>query len=210
MIDAKSHWEAVYRDMSPLEVSWYQQEPTLSLELIRRSGVAHVAPIIDVGGGASVLVDRLLAAGYTELSVLDIAARSLDCARQRLGAAAGQTDWIEADITTFRPSHMYALWHDRAVFHFLTGKADRARYVETLHLALQPGGHLIIAAFAIGGPEKCSGLDIVQYDADKLLAELGSGFELMETRPEAHTTPAGGEQRFNYFRLIKEPYAGAA
>lgn len=210
MTDRKSHWESIYRDKSPLEVSWYQQEPALSLELIRRSGVAHDAPVIDVGGGASVLVDRLLAAGYRELSVLDISARSLDCARQRLGAAAGQIDWIEADITAFSPSHTYALWHDRAVFHFLTEKADRARYAEVLHQALRPEGQLIIAAFAIGGPEKCSGLDIVQYDADKLLAELGPGFELVETRAEAHVTPAGGEQEFSYFRFIKGPPNSAA
>lgn len=210
MSDRKAHWEAIYRDKSPLEVSWYQQEPALSLELIRRSGVGLDAPIIDVGGGASVLVDRLQAAGYTKLSVLDLSAQALTCARRRLGSAAEHIDWIEADITDFQPPRQYALWHDRAVFHFLTDAADRARYVEVLQRALSPGGHLIIAAFAIGGPEKCSGLDIVQYDADKLLAALGPGFELVETRAEAHITPAGGEQQFNYFRFIKGPRSSAA
>ncbi|RRQ22143.1 class I SAM-dependent methyltransferase [Thiohalobacter thiocyanaticus] len=210
MTDRKSHWEAIYRDKSPLEVSWYQQEPALSLELIRHSGIAHDAPIIDVGGGASVLVDRLQAAGYTNLSVLDISTQALACARRRLGMAAEHIDWIEADITAFSPSCNYALWHDRAVFHFLTGKVDRVRYVEVLHRALPPGGQLIIAAFAIGGPEKCSGLDIIQYDADRLLAELGPGFELVETRHEAHLTPAGGEQKFSYFRFIKGAQDSAA
>jgi len=203
MIDAKSHWEAVYRDRSPLEVSWYQQEPTLSLELIRRSGVAHDAPIIDVGGGASVLVDRLLAAGYTKLSVLDISARALACARQRLGAASGRIDWIEADITAFRPSHTYALWHDRAVFHFLTEAGDQRQYVNALDQSVEPGGHVIIAAFAIGGPEKCSGLDIVQYDSGKLMGVLGTQFELLETLTEDHRTPGGKSQKFIYFLARK-------
>lgn len=204
MTDRKAHWEAIYRDKSPLEVSWYQQEPKLSLELIRRSRVAHDAPIIDVGGGASMLVDRLLAAGYTELSALDISGRSLACARQRLGATAARIDWIEADITAFQPSHPYALWHDRAVFHFLTEAGDRRQYIRVLARSLEPGGHAIIAAFAIGGPEKCSGLDIVQYDADRLMRELGREFELVETLTEDHHTPGGRSQKFIYF-LVRKP-----
>ena len=201
MIDRKSHWESIYRDRSPLEVSWYQQEPALSLELIRQAGVAPEAPIIDVGGGASVLVDRLQAQGYTDLSVLDISARALDCARRRLGESADRVEWLEADITAFQPGRRYALWHDRAVFHFLTAADERQRYVQTLHRALVPGGHVIIAAFAIGGPTRCSGLDIVQYDADRLMGELGPGFALQRTRAEAHATPGGSLQQFGYFLL---------
>lgn len=201
--DRKDHWQSIYRDRSPSEVSWYQGEPTLSMELIRSCGLRKDAPLIDVGGGASVLVDRLVLAGFTELSVLDISGLALSRARERLGDAADRVTWIEADITQFTPPRHYALWHDRAVFHFLTDSADRESYIAALNAGLSAGGHLIIAAFAIGGPEQCSGLPIVQYDAAKLQAELGAGFRLLETRQEAHITPAGKTQQFGYFRLVR-------
>lgn len=202
MFDPKSHWETIYRDKSALEVSWYQKEPRLSLELIERTGISKDATIIDVGGGASLLVDYLHNTGYTNLTVLDISASALDCARQRLAEQASMIDWIESDITAYRPSKTFALWHDRAVFHFLTDAVDRQKYVEVLKQSLQPNGHVIIAAFAIGGPDKCSGLNIVQYDANKLQAELGAGFELQEERSETHLTPDNKPQQFGYFRLI--------
>jgi SAM-dependent methyltransferase len=201
MSSRKQHWESVYTDKSPLDVSWYQTEPRMSLELIDASGVDKQAPVIDVGGGASVLVDWLLAAGYRKPAVLDISGRALEHARQRLGQSAAGVEWFEADITEFRAPHPFALWHDRAVFHFLTDAGDRRRYVDTLKRALTPDGHVIIAAFAIGGPTRCSNLDIVQYDAAKLGAELGAELTLIEERSENHRTPAGKDQLFGFFRF---------
>lgn len=200
-MNRKAHWENVYHTRSPLEVSWYQREPQLSLQLIDASGVAADAGIIDVGGGASVLVDRLLDHGYSRLGVLDISGAALAHARERLGGRAGEVDWFEADVTSFRAERSFGLWHDRAVFHFLTDAGDRAAYVKTLEATLAPHGHVIIATFAPGGPAMCSGLDIVQYDADKLCGELGAGFELVEQRSEMHHTPADKDQAFNFFRL---------
>ena len=165
MTSRKEHWQNIYSEKSASDVSWYQAEPQLSLDLIRASGIGSDEAIIDVGGGASVLVDRLYGSGYSKLSVLDISGNALASARNRLGVIAENIEWIEDDITEFQPTHRYALWHDRAVFHFLTDKSDREKYVDVLEHALLPAGHLIIAAFAIGGPVKCSGLDIVQYDA---------------------------------------------
>ena len=203
MFDRKKHWQHIYNEKTPLDVSWYQEEPALSLELIHRTGVLKEEPIIDVGGGASVLVDYLCKEGFTNLAVLDISGNALFSAKNRLGDSAGRIAWYEADITEFIPPHQFSLWHDRAVFHFLTDKPDREKYVEVLNLALRPGGYLIIAAFAIGGPEKCSGLEIVQYDSTKLREELGEGFELVEERNEVHITPANKKQEFVYFRFKK-------
>ncbi len=203
MTGGKEHWERVYSDKPPLQVSWYQQEPAVSLRLIAHCGLAKDAPIIDVGGGASVLVDRLLDAGYSRLAVLDIAPRSLAFARTRLAARAQQVEWIEADVTQFVPRHTYTLWHDRAVFHFLSRAEQRRQYSAALHQALPAGGYLVLAAFAVGGPTQCSGLRVVQYDAEKLLAELGGEFELVEQTAETHLTPAGTEQLFCYFRLSR-------
>lgn len=195
-MDRKEHWENVYQTKSPLEVSWYQREPEVSLALIDRARISRDAPIIDVGGGASVLVDRLLARGFEKIAVLDVSAKALAHAKARLAERAGSVQWLEADVTQFRPPQRFHLWHDRAVFHFLTHPADRRAYVKALTDGLAPGGHLIIATFAIGGPTKCSGLDICQYDAARMGAELGPGFELMEEVGETHATPAGKEQRF--------------
>ena len=199
MNDRKRHWQQIYRGKSPREVSWFQKKPERSLALIRRSGVDLSAPIIDVGGGASTLAEHLLREGYTRISVLDISRQALECARERLGKKAAAIEWIEADVTEFRPLHDYALWHDRAVFHFLTEEADRVRYVEVLKQTLSEGGYLVVAAFAIGGPETCSGLAIVQYDAQKLMKQLGDAFELLDHQEELHRTPKGGEQKFCYF-----------
>lgn len=203
MTDRKRHWEQVYTNKSSLEVSWYQVEPRLSLELIRNSGISKDAPLIDVGGGASLLVDRLQAEGYRQLAVLDISGAALNVARLRLGAKATAIEWYETDVTQFKAPHPFNLWHDRAVFHFLTATEDRQRYLEVLKRTLVPGGHVIIAAFAIGGPTRCSGLEIVQYDAAKLSAELGPNFHLEEHQTEIHLTPSGKEQLFGYFRLRK-------
>ena len=204
MSDRKEHWENVYKDKSPLEVGWYVNEPVLSLQLIANTQVALNSPIIDVGGGASVLVDHLCDKGYNNLSVLDISANALACVKDRLGDRADKIEWYDDDVTCFNPPHQFAVWHDRAVFHFLKDEPDRRSYVDVLKRALEPKGHVIIAAFAIGGPTQCSGLDIVQYDAEKLQAELGEGFELLEERSELHITPSNKEQKFAYFRFIRK------
>lgn len=205
MFDRKKHWEQVYGSKSPFEVSWHQAEPVLSLRLIKDAGIESDAAIIDVGGGASNLVDRLCKAGYRDLSVLDISAKALEHVRLRLNDAPCEVQLFEEDITRFKPPRQFELWHDRAVFHFLTSQEDRDCYVEVLKKALKPGSHLVIMAFATGGPLKCSGLDIVQYDTDKLMAALGEDFELVEEGAEVHTTPAGGKQKFAFFRLVYMP-----
>ena len=204
MSDRKEHWENVYKDKSPLEVSWYVNEPVLSLQLIANTQVASNSPIIDIGGGASVLVDHLCDKGYNNLSVLDISANALACAKDRLGDRAGKVGWYDDDVTCFEPPQQFSVWHDRAVFHFLKDESDRRSYVDVLKNALEPKGHVIIAAFAIGGPTQCSGLDIVQYDAEKIQAELGDDFELLEEKSELHITPSNKEQKFAYFRFIRK------
>jgi len=204
MFDRKSHWQNIYQDKSALDVSWYQKEPALSLKLIRNTKTIKDEFIIDVGGGASVLVDHLHEEGFTHLAVLDISGNALISAKKRLGSIANSIEWFEADITQFSAPHQFSVWHDRAVFHFLTEKADRKKYIETLNHTLKLGGHLIIAAFSIGGPEKCSGLDIIQYDSKKLTKELGDNFILLEEQSEIHLTPANKEQSFVYFHFMKE------
>jgi len=203
-MNRKAHWDEVYSNKSPLEVSWYQKEPALSLQLIENTGISTHAAIIDIGGGASILVDRLNERGYQHLAVLDISGNALAHAKKRLASSVDHIEWFESDITAFQSPHQFDLWHDRAVFHFLTTATDRKHYVATLQHTLKPGGHLIMAAFAIGGPSKCSGLDIVQYDAEKLLTELGSDFTLIEENSEVHVTPTEKAQQFAYFRFVKE------
>ena len=202
MSGRKAHWENVYHNNSPLKVSWYQKEPVLSLQLIHNAGIALDAPIMDVGGGASLLVDYLCEEGYTNIEVLDIAATALAHAKERLKDKACGVEWHNTDVVNFVPPRNYSLWHDRAVFHFLTEKTDREKYISVVKQALQPGGHLIIMAFAIDGPVRCSGLEIVQYDAEKLMAELGEGFKLVEEGHETHQTPAGSIQKFAYFHFV--------
>lgn len=150
------------------------------------------------------MVDCLCEEGYTHIGVLDISKKALAHAQKRLGDKANGVEWYEEDITLFRPPHQFSLWHDRAVFHFLTDESDRSKYLDVLKAALKPNGHLVIAAFAIGGPTQCSGLDIVQYDAEKLMAELGEDFELIEVANELHKTPANKEQKFTYFHFIRK------
>ena len=204
MTERKEHWERIYSAKAPEAVSWYQREPVLSLQLIQNSSLRKDDPIIDVGGGASVLVDHLLEQGYTRLAVLDISSTSLAYARYRLGERARDVEWFTTDVTAFVPPHQFALWHDRAVFHFLTEAEDRKKYVAVLKQTLRPGGYLILAAFALHGPTKCSGLDVVQYDAEKLLKELGDQFVIVEERNETHVTPDRKEQLFSWFHLVRK------
>lgn len=203
-MDRKLHWEQVYAQKQPTEVSWFQPRPEYSLRLIAASGVDKSQPIIDMGGGASRLVDNLLDEGYRDISVLDISAAALQHTRVRLGARAAQVSWIEADATAFEPPKFYALWHDRAVFHFLTDPADRQAYRQRLARGLRSGGHLIIATFALDGPEKCSNLPVQRYSPEALSAELGSDYTLVETLSEGHITPAQKEQRFVYCRFVRK------
>lgn len=197
MTDQREHWNDVYAGQAS-EVSWFQAEPGLSLKLIRRTGVACSAPLIDVGGGASTLVDCLLAGGFTDISVLDIASPGLEQAKARLGERASDASWIVADIATWRPCRTFALWHDRAVLHFLVEPSAQAAYADVLRAAVVPDGWAIVGGFAPGGPVKCSGLSIVQHDAASLGRLFGDDFELVETHGEVHVTPWGAEQAFRY------------
>ncbi len=203
--DGQRHWTDVYQNRATDAVSWYQADPHLSLALIQKAVPETTAAVLDVGAGGSVLVDRLLDAGYSDISVLDIAAPALAQAKARLGGRASKVRWYEADVTAFTPPQQYDLWHDRAAFHFLTEDAAQQRYVAHLRAALKPGGALVIATFAVGGPEKCSGLDIVQYDTMRMQTVLGSAFILREHHEENHETPGGSIQKFAYFLFRYQP-----
>ncbi|KAF0206086.1 MAG: methyltransferase type [Gallionellaceae bacterium] len=198
-MNPKEHWDKVYSSKASDAVSWFQPHAALSLELIKASGTGQDASIIDVGGGASTLVDDLIANGYSDLTVLDLSAAALDAARQRLGAQGNKVNWIEADITRVKlPVKRYDIWHDRAVFHFLTTQKQRDAYVRTVFHSVMPGGHVIIATFAEDGPEQCSGLPVMRYRADDLHDEFGDAFTLLKHQKEAHQTPFGTMQQFVY------------
>lgn len=203
MVDRTGHWENVYATRNAHEVSWYQASPDTSLGLIAKLGLRAIDPIIDVGGGASSLVDHLIDLGYSNLTVLDISTAALAAARNRLGVRADGVRWLAGDITRDGPAGPYRLWHDRAVFHFLTAAEDRRAYVTNLLAAVPPGGHAIIATFAEDGPERCSNLPVCRYSPDRLMTELGERFELVETLREVHVTPAQGEQNFVYCRFCR-------
>ncbi len=191
------HWNAAYLTRGMEGVSWFQAEPTRSLDLIRVLEIAPSTSVIDVGGGASVLVDRLLASGFTDVTLLELSSAALKASRERIGKS-DQVTWLPEDILTWKPDKHYGLWHDRAVFHFLTDPSERQRYLETMWSAIEPGGKLAIATFADDGPEYCSGLPVARYSADDLLAVLGDRFEVQETQRELHTTPAGTTQPFTW------------
>ena len=198
-MDAKAHWEKVYATKTPDAVSWYRRHLDRSLALIERAVHERSASIIDVGGGESTLVDDLLLRGYVNITVLDISQGAIDVTRSRLGSAADQVHWIAADITEFElEPQAYNLWHDRAVFHFLTVPEQRTAYVRQVARSVKPGGHVIISAFGPEGPTKCSGLDVVRYDAESLHREFGVSFRLVESATELHRTPFDTTQQFLY------------
>ena len=200
----KDHWDQVYKNKHHREVSWYQQRPVTSLELINSLSLDDNDEIIDVGGGASTLVDHLISSGHKKVTVLDVSSEALNQARHRLGNHASLVTWINTDITAFKPDNKYTLWHDRAVFHFLTSRDDRESYISALIAATHPGAHVIIAAFSPDGPEKCSGLDIVQYDAEKLTSEFPAMITHVKSTYEAHLTPNGASQHFGYHLFTRQ------
>ncbi len=203
-MQTKDHWEQVYQTKAPATVSWFQAHAEHSLQLIHSTGVKRNAAIIDVGGGASTLVDDLLKNGYHNLTVLDLSGAALNAAKNRLGVLKDKIQWIEADVTQASiPAAHYDIWHDRAVFHFLTLPEERLAYVELVKHSLKSGGHLIIATFAEDGPTKCSGLSVRRYTADELQAEFGTSFTLINHEKKTHQTPSGGVQNFIYcyFRM---------
>jgi len=204
----QAHWENVYTTKGEDEVSWFQQSPAPSLELIAQAGATRKSAIIDIGGGASRLVDSLVEQGFEDVTVLDLSGAALAAAKSRLeshlGASAERVSWIVADATTFEPARAYDIWHDRAAFHFLTDASDRAAYIDRLKRGLKIGGHAIIATFALDGPEKCSGLPVARYDSASLGRTLGATFKLVHTQRHEHATPWESRQNFQFSVFRRE------
>ena len=194
----QAHWEGIYTKKGENEVSWFQENPASSLELIAQIGATPTSAIIDIGGGASRLVDNLVKRGFEDVTVHDLSEAALETAKARLGNDSGQVQWIVADATVWEPLKAYDIWHDRAAFHFLTEQPDRVAYVDRVERALKVGGYAIIATFALDGPERCSGLPIVRYDPVSLGETLGRSFQLVDTRRHTHATPWGTEQSFQF------------
>jgi 2-polyprenyl-3-methyl-5-hydroxy-6-metoxy-1,4-benzoquinol methylase len=198
-MDARTHWEKIYATKAPNQVSWYQPHLETSLALIERAVGDRGAAIIDVGGGESTLVDDLLARGFENVTVLDVSHVAIEATKKRLAERAERVHWLVADISEIElPAAAYDVWHDRAVFHFLTEPEERAAYVRQAARSVKPGGHVIVGTFGPQGPAKCSGLDVVRYDADSLHGEFGRRFRLVESSKELHETPFGTKQQFLY------------
>ena len=196
-MDIKTHWENVYATKAPETVSWYRPHLETSLALIERAVNSQSAPIIDVGGGESTLIDDLLLRGYSNLTVLDVSQAAINLTQQRLGAASRQVQWLVANITNVElQPNAYEAWHDRAVFHFLTTREQRVAYVRQVARAVKSGGHIIVSTFGPEGPTKCSGLEVMRYDAESLHGEFGARFRLVESSKELHRTPFGTTQQF--------------
>ncbi|MGN7736019.1 class I SAM-dependent methyltransferase [Ensifer sp. 22564] len=194
----RAHWDKAYQSKGEAGVSWFEDAPAVSLDLIRRHVTIATASLIDVGGGASRLVDALLDEGMKSVTVLDLSPAALDAARARLGLRADAAHWVAADVTAWRPDRTYDIWHDRAAFHFLTDPDDRAAYIERLTAAVAPGGYAVIATFAPDGPERCSGLPVVRYDPAALAEVIGPSFRLVEHVKHQHTTPWNSTQAFQF------------
>jgi ubiquinone/menaquinone biosynthesis C-methylase UbiE len=199
----QGHWEHVYETKGEREVSWFQESPAPSLELIALAGATPASAIADIGGGASRLVDHLLAQGSRDVTVLDLSAAALAASRERLGRDAERVKWIVADVTTWQPSERYEIWHDRAAFHFLNAPHEQTAYVERLQRALKVGGHAIIGTFALDGPEKCSGLPVTRHSAETIAALLGAGFRLVDSRRHQHVTPWQSAQNFQFSTFVR-------
>lgn len=200
----KNHWERVYKTQSPTEVGWYQAYPERSLKLINDTCAGTDCRIIDVGGGTSELSKYLIDHGYQKLTVLDISGTSINKTKAQLGEKSNNIKWIEADVTRHCFKEQYDIWHDRAVFHFLTEAEERIKYINVLNQALRFNGHLIMATFSLEGPHKCSGLSVARYNPETLQNELGGNFNLVESSIEEHKTPSGATQNFVYCRFIRQ------
>ncbi len=200
-LERQAHWQKVYQTKDEWAVSWFQERPDISLDLIHATGVDPSASIIDIGGGASRLVDALISEEFKALAVLDLSEKALATSKARLGAKGTRVQWIVADVTKWQPSHTYDVWHDRAALHFLTDPQDRAAYVERVAKAVPVGGHVIIGTFALDGPEQCSGLPVIRYDGAALGGLLGPSFELAEELRHDHQTPSGVIQKFQFSRF---------
>jgi hypothetical protein len=209
--ERQTHWENVYTTKSEKEVSWFQETPAPTLELLALIGATSRSAVIDVGGGASRLVDSLVSQGYQDITVLDLSPAALAAAKARIADKADRGQWIAVDVTTWEPSRAYEVWHDRAAFHFLVDPADQTAYRDRLRRALRRGGYAIIGTFAVDGPQMCSGLPVARYDAQSLGALLGPDFVLVDARSHEHVTPRGAKQRFQFstFRLRGENEGGA-
>lgn len=194
----KAHWQGVYTSKKEDSVSWFQKDPVPSLELLALANATNRSAIIDIGGGASRLVDRLVSDGYRDLTVLDLSEAALAVARVRLGPRGDTVNWIAADVTTWEPERLYEVWHDRAAFHFLTETTDQSAYADRLRHGLRPGGYAVIGTFAMDGPEKCSGLPVARHDENSLASILGDSFSLVDSRRREHVTPWGTTQRFQF------------
>lgn len=201
--DRKSHWENIYTNKGPKEVSWYQENPEISLKLIHETGMPLTAPLIDIGGGDSMLVDQLLDKGYTDVTVLDVSAAAIEKAKNRLGERAEKVKWIVTDVAAFRPSRNYSVWHDRAAFHFLTNPQEVAHYCNMVNEHIHSGGNLIIGTFSDKGPLKCSGIPIQQYTAESLSELIGNSFEMLDSFTIDHTTPFETTQNFLFCRFLR-------
>jgi SAM-dependent methyltransferase len=202
--DRKAHWQSVYSTKSENAVSWFEENPAHSLDLISRAGIGQDAAVVDVGGGASRLVDALVARHQAHVSVVDLSSAAFDISRARLPSSAN-VEWIVSDITKWRPDRSYDLWHDRAAFHFLTDASEQAAYVKVMSSALKPGGIAIIGTFAPSGPEKCSGLPVARHDASSLSKIFGPQFELLSSEPYRHVTPWNSVQEFQFSIFAKRP-----
>jgi len=200
-VKRQQHWERVWSRDNPREVGWYQESPAVSLSLVDETGIDRDGRILDVGGGASTLVDGLLDRGFENIEVLDLTDSAFGHSRSRLGTRAERVTWTTEDVTTFRATQPIDLWHDRAVLHFLTKERDRELYIRSLTESLAPAGHVIIATFALDGPRRCSGLKVVRYGPREITALLGGSFQLLEIVHETHLTPGDIKQRFTYFRF---------
>jgi SAM-dependent methyltransferase len=204
-MDTRTHWEKIYSTKAPDAVSWFRPHLETSLALIERVAPDPSASVIDVGGGQSTLIDDLIVRGYKNISVLDISSTALEATRERLGPLAECVHWFISDVTQVDlPPHAYDVWHDRAVFHFLTAKEQRVAYVEKVASAVKHGGHVVISTFGPEGPAKCSGLDVVRYSAESLHREFGERFDLVQSFEELHNTPFGTSQQFLYCCLKRE------
>jgi len=198
-MDTRERWDAIYGKRGPKGVSWYRPHLDRSLHFVDQAGLPPDAAILDVGGGASTLVDDLLARGFGDVTVMDLSRKAIAQAKERLGRRAADATWLVGDVTKVElPAHRYDFWHDRAVFHFLTEEAGRRRYVSAVRHALKANGQIVVATFGPSGPERCSGLPVVRYDAEGIHAQFGREFRIVGSDREVHRTPAGGEQEFVY------------